>query len=78
MVAEHARSLVFVDYGELQSPGLWAKGFYFLTGFGHEAVMVFFVISGYLVGGKVWSLYRERSEGSNDMKAFCSLALRTF
>ena len=59
MVAEHARSLVFVDYGQLQSPGLWAKGFYFLTGFGHEAVMVFFVISGYLVGGKVWSLYRE-------------------
>jgi peptidoglycan/LPS O-acetylase OafA/YrhL len=59
VVAEHARSLVFVDYGELQSPGLWAKGFYFLTGFGHEAVMVFFVISGYLVGGKVWSLYRE-------------------
>jgi peptidoglycan/LPS O-acetylase OafA/YrhL len=59
VVAEHARSLIFVDYGELQSPGLWAKGFYFLTGFGHEAVMVFFVISGYLVGGKVWSLYRE-------------------
>ena len=59
VVAEHARSLVFVDYGELQSPGILAKGFYFLTGFGHEAVMVFFVISGYLVGGKVWSLYRE-------------------
>lgn len=58
MVAEHARSLIFVDYGELQSPGFMAKGFYFLTGFGHEAVMVFFVISGYLVGGKVWSLYR--------------------
>jgi peptidoglycan/LPS O-acetylase OafA/YrhL len=51
--------LVFVDYGALQSPGLLAKGFYFLTGFGHEAVMVFFVISGFLVGGKVWSLYRE-------------------
>jgi peptidoglycan/LPS O-acetylase OafA/YrhL len=59
VVAEHARSLIFVDYGELRSPGVWAKGFYFLTGFGHEAVMVFFVISGYLVGGKVWNLYRE-------------------
>jgi peptidoglycan/LPS O-acetylase OafA/YrhL len=59
VVAEHARSLVFLDYGELHSPGLLAKGFYFLTGFGHEAVIVFFVISGYLVGGKVWSLYRE-------------------
>ena len=58
VVAEHVRSLIFVDYGELHSPGVWAKGFYFLTGFGHEAVMVFFVISGYLVGGKVWSLCR--------------------
>ena len=63
VVAEHARSLVFVDYGQLQSPSLLAKGFYFLTGFGHEAVMVFFVISGYLVGGKVWSLYREERFG---------------
>lgn len=27
------------------------KGFYFLTGLGHEAVVVFFVISGFLVGG---------------------------
>lgn len=59
MVAEHARSLIFVDYGEVPSPGVLAKVFYFITGFGHEAVMVFFVISGYLVGGKVWSLYRE-------------------
>ncbi len=48
-----------MDYGQLKSPSLLAKGFYFFTGFGHEAVMVFFVISGYLVGGKVWSLYRE-------------------
>ena len=63
MVAEHVRSLVFVDYADLQSPGILAKGFYFLTGFGHEAVMVFFVISGYLVGGKVWSLYRNRRFG---------------
>jgi len=59
VVAEHARSLVFIDYGDLQAPGLLAKAFYFLTGFGHEAVMVFFVISGFLVGGKVWSLYQE-------------------
>ena len=59
VIAEHARSVIFVDYGDLKSPGFLAKGFYFLTGFGHEAVIVFFVISGYLVGGKVWSLYRE-------------------
>ena len=60
VVAEHARSMIFLDYGDgVQATGLmlWLKkAFYLLTGFGHEAVMVFFVISGYLVGGKVWSL----------------------
>lgn len=33
--------------------GLVGKAFYFMTGFGHAAVMVFFVMSGFLVGGKV-------------------------
>ena len=58
VVAEHARNLIFWDYADLNSPSIFAKAFYFITGFGHEAVMVFFVISGFLVGGKVWSLYR--------------------
>jgi len=58
VVAEHARSLMFQDFGSLQNPGLMAQGFYFLTGFGYEAVMIFFVISGYLVGGKVLARMR--------------------
>lgn len=52
--AEHLRNLLFVDYGSLADPSLFWKLFYFATGFGHEAVVIFFVISGYLVGGKVW------------------------
>lgn len=56
VVAEHARSLVFMDYGHLAAPGLLTNAFYFFTGFGHEAVVIFFVISGFLVGGKAWAL----------------------
>jgi len=56
VVAEHARSLVFMDYGHLAAPDLLTNAFYFFTGFGHEAVVIFFVISGFLVGGKAWAL----------------------
>lgn len=57
VVAEHARNLIFVDFVQSPQPDAFAKAFYFMTGFGHEAVMVFFVISGYLVGGRVWELF---------------------
>ncbi len=39
------------------------KALYFFTGLGHEAVVVFFVISGYLVGGL--SLQKWRTKGVN-------------
>lgn len=53
VVIEHLRSLMFADYGTQGALGIIGKAFYFLTGFGHSAVMVFFVMSGFLVGGKV-------------------------
>jgi len=49
VVVGHLRSLVFVDFGDVQNPGLLTKLLYFLTGYGHQAVMVFFVLSGYFV-----------------------------
>jgi peptidoglycan/LPS O-acetylase OafA/YrhL len=51
----HLRGFVFVDFHAVDHPGLLWSGFYFLTGFGHQAVMVFFVLSGFLVGGTVVS-----------------------
>ena len=76
VVAEHARSLLMRDYGQLEQPGGLAKGFYFLTGFGHEAVMVFFVISGFLVGGKVWE---RTSAGSFGWRSYlCDRASRLY
>lgn len=51
--AGHLRAMVFVDRGEIVSSAWWHAPFYLVTGFGHQAVMVFFVLSGYLVGGSI-------------------------
>ena len=49
----HLRTLFFVDFGHLQNPGWLLKIIYFSTGFGHQAVMVFFVLSGFLISSTV-------------------------
>lgn len=59
VVLEHSRSLLFKDYGLIEFPGVIEKAFYFATGFGHEAVVIFFVTSGYLVGGKTCDLVNQ-------------------
>ncbi|MBA4067426.1 MAG: hypothetical protein C0501_27695, partial [Isosphaera sp.] len=48
----HARAL-FIRSADGGPCPLAARGLYLLSGFGHQAVMVFFVLSGYLVGGTV-------------------------
>lgn len=53
--AGHIRNFLFVDFGEVINPNIFDKLFYFATGFGHQAVIIFFVLSGYFVGGSVWS-----------------------
>ncbi|MDA7675837.1 acyltransferase [Akkermansiaceae bacterium] len=57
----YLRALTFLSFGELTSPNLLIKIFYFSTGLGHQAVMVFFVLSGYFVGGSVMSGLRDES-----------------
>lgn len=51
----HIRNFLFVDFGDLDSPGFSDRLFYAATSLGHEAVIVFFVLSGYFVGGSVWN-----------------------
>ncbi len=58
VVINHARCLIFVDYEHLEQKSIFTNIFYLLTGLGHEAVVVFFVISGYLVGGLTWERWR--------------------
>ena len=49
----HLRNAILVDYSELVHPNIAIKAFYIVTSLGHQAVMVFFVLSGYFVGGAV-------------------------
>ncbi len=53
VVIGHARDLIFRDAPQVMGLSLPWKAFYFATGFGHAAVVVFFVLSGFFVGGKL-------------------------
>jgi peptidoglycan/LPS O-acetylase OafA/YrhL len=53
VVTGHVRNLFFEDYQNVTDPSWWQQIVYFMSGFGHESVMIFFVLSGLLVGGKV-------------------------
>lgn len=60
----HLRAFLFLDFVDLKGTGAVTKVFYFSTGLGHQALMVFFVLSGYCVGGSVLSgLIKGRSYG---------------
>ena len=54
VLMSHSRNDFFVSYGELpnEQQNLFSFLFYFLGRLGHEAVIAFFVISGFLVGGR--------------------------
>lgn len=56
VLAGHVRAFVFKSGAELEAAGsafgLGLKAFYLATGLGHQAVVVFFALSGFLVGGK--------------------------
>jgi peptidoglycan/LPS O-acetylase OafA/YrhL len=49
----HWRILIFQNWSDVRANSFLLKLFYFFTGFGYPAVMVFFVLSGFLVGGGV-------------------------
>ena len=49
----HLRAFFFVDYEELAFRAPSFKVLYFVTGFGHQAVMVFFVLSGFLISSSI-------------------------
>lgn len=49
----HVRSDFFVDFEHVRAKGLAVKVLYFSTGFGHQAVIVFFVLSGFLISSSV-------------------------
>ena len=53
VAAAHLRAEMYPGLRTVADPSLWFQGFAFATGFAHQAVLVFFVISGWLVGGSL-------------------------
>jgi peptidoglycan/LPS O-acetylase OafA/YrhL len=53
VAAAHLRAEVYPGVRNLDEPGLAYMALAFVTGFAHQAVMVFFLISGWLVGGSL-------------------------
>jgi peptidoglycan/LPS O-acetylase OafA/YrhL len=54
VVIGHARNFFFVDYNELPTHRLWTSVFYLVTKAGHQGVIIFVVLSGYLISGSVF------------------------
>ncbi|MBV9111336.1 MAG: acyltransferase [Hyphomicrobiales bacterium] len=50
----HARGLYFESITQVPDAGIGTRLFYLITGLHYEGVMLFFVVSGFLVGGSVW------------------------
>lgn len=53
VAAAHLRAEIYPGLRGLEEPGIAYMGLAFFTGFAHQAVMVFFLISGWLVGGSL-------------------------
>lgn len=65
VVAAHLRAGVFPGYAQVPNPTLAFKGLAFATGFAHLAVVVFFVLSGWLVGGSLLNKMSDERAISN-------------
>lgn len=57
VMAGHLRSVMFIDFEDIEAPNSVAKLFYFITGFGHQAVIIFFVLSGFFIIRSVKTSY---------------------
>lgn len=53
VAASHLRAEIYPGLRTLEEPSLAYMGLAFFTGFAHQAVIVFFLISGWLVGGSL-------------------------
>jgi peptidoglycan/LPS O-acetylase OafA/YrhL len=53
VVAAHLRAQLFPGLKTLPDPTLWYQALAFFTGFAHQAVVLFFLLSGWLVGGSM-------------------------
>lgn len=60
VLLSHARSFFYVDFKDYSNePNIFVKIFYLITGLGHPAVIIFFVLSGFLVAGSIDRQWRQ-------------------
>jgi peptidoglycan/LPS O-acetylase OafA/YrhL len=57
---------ITIYYSDIKDPGLFLRAANFFCGFGHMAVIVFFVISGYLVGGRAVLHFKDKGFSAID------------
>lgn len=57
VAAAHLRAEMYPGLRTLEDPSLAYMGLAFITGFAHQAVVVFFLISGWLVGGSLMNRF---------------------
>jgi len=56
---EHWRNFLFVDYRQLGAHKIWWAPVYLLCSAGHQAVVIFFIMSGYLISGSVFRMLEQ-------------------
>lgn len=55
----HLRALFFVPYAEVEHSNFLVKIVYLLTGFGYQAVVVFFVLSGFFISSSIFKMHSQ-------------------
>jgi peptidoglycan/LPS O-acetylase OafA/YrhL len=61
VLVEHWRNIFFVDYPQLLAHRALLALPYLLTSAGHQAVVIFFVLSGYLISGSIFRMIKRQS-----------------
>lgn len=59
VVAAHLRAQLYPSLKTLPDPTIWYQALAFFTGFAHQAVVIFFLLSGWLVGGSLLNKLHE-------------------
>ncbi len=63
----HSRGLLLEGIGRVEHPNVFVRGLYLISGLQHEGVVLFFIVSGFLVGGSAW---RMQSAGRFDFGTY--------
>jgi peptidoglycan/LPS O-acetylase OafA/YrhL len=65
VVLQHVFNIT-INYSDIKDPSLFLRAANFFGGFGHMAVIVFFVVSGYLVGGRAILYFKDKGFSARD------------